>query len=72
MGIFVASQSELPRGLGRKRTDENTALPDHRFPNIITVAWVTLGIASSALALIAALVLRSERESTAVSLRKSI
>jgi hypothetical protein len=30
------------------------------------VAWLTLGIASVALALIAALVLRSERESTAI------
>ena len=63
MGEFVAS---LPRGLGRERTSENTALPDRRFPNIITVAWLTLGIASVALASIAALVLRSERESTAI------
>src|SRR5215831_11443113 len=63
MGEFVAS---LPRGLGRERTSENTALPDRRFPKIVTVAWLTLGIASVALALIAALVLRSERESTAI------
>jgi CHASE3 domain sensor protein len=63
MGEFVAS---LLRGLGRERTSENTALPDRRFPNIITVAWATLGIASVALALIAAFVLRSERESTAI------
>src|SRR5215471_15018881 len=66
MGKFVAGQSELPRGLGREGTSENTALPDRRFPRIITVAWVTLGIASVALASIAALVLRSERESTAI------
>ena len=66
MGEFVASQSELPRGLGRERTSENTAQPDRRFPKIITVAWLTLGIASVALALIAALVLRSERESAAI------
>src|SRR5215469_1453415 len=66
MGKFVASQSELPRGLGRERTSENTALPDRRFPNIITVAWLTLGIASVALASIAAIVLRSERETTAI------
>src|SRR5215471_13854225 len=65
MSEFVASQSELPSGLGREGTSENRALPDRRFPKIITVAWLTLGIASVALALIAALVLRSERESTA-------
>jgi PAS domain S-box-containing protein len=63
MGKFVASQSELPRGLGR---EGNTALPDRRFPKIVTVAWLTLGIASVSLSLIAALVLRSERESTAI------
>jgi PAS domain S-box-containing protein len=66
MGEFVASQSELPRGLGRERTSESTVLPGHRFPRIITVAWLTLGIASVVLALIAALVVRSERESTAI------
>jgi CHASE3 domain sensor protein len=33
---------------------------------MVTVAWLSLGIASVALALIAALVLRSERESTAI------
>ena len=44
----------------------STALPDRRFPKIISVAWLTLGIASVALALMAALVLRSERESTAI------
>jgi PAS domain S-box-containing protein len=66
MGELVASESALPRGLGRERTSENTALPDRRLPKIITVAWLTLGIASVALALMAALVLRSERESTAI------
>src|SRR6516225_1697864 len=54
------------QGLGRERTSENTPQPDRRFPRIITVAWLTLGIASVALASIAALVLRSERESTAI------
>ena len=66
MGKFVAGQSELPRRPGRGRTSENTALPDRRFPKIVTVAWLTLGIASVALASIAALVLRSERKSTAI------
>src|SRR5215472_4264036 len=65
MAKFVANQNELPKGLGSDWTSENTALSDRRFPKIITVAWLTLGIASVALALIAALVLRSERESTA-------
>jgi PAS domain S-box-containing protein len=66
MGKFVASQPQLPRRLDRDRTAQNSGLPDRRFSKIITVAWVTLGIASVALALIAALVLRSERESTAI------
>src|SRR5262249_42957342 len=39
--------------------------PDHR-SKIIAVAWLTLGIASVVLALIAVLVVRSERESTAI------
>ena len=55
----VASQSEPPQG-------DSSAPPDRGFPKIITLAWLTLGIASVALALIAAMVLRSERESTAV------
>ena len=66
MGKFLASHPQLPRGLGRDRTAENIALPDRRSPKILNAAWLTLGIASVALALIAALVLRSERESTAV------
>jgi hypothetical protein len=33
---------------------------------MVTVAWLSLGIASVALALIAALVVRSERESSAI------
>jgi hypothetical protein len=61
--VFV-SRSE-PRGLGRDRTAIKSAL-SHRFPTMVTVAWLTLGIASVALALIAALVLRSERKSTAI------
>jgi PAS domain S-box-containing protein len=55
----VGTQSELPAG-------GSSAPPDGRFPKIITLAWLTLGIASVALALIAAMVLRSERESTTV------
>jgi PAS domain S-box-containing protein len=66
MGKFVASQPQLPRRLGRDRTAQNSGLPDRRFSKIITVAWVALGIAAVVLALIAALVLRSERESTAI------
>ena len=58
-GKVVGSQSEPPQG-------DSGAPPDRRFPKVITVAWLTLGIASVALALIAAMVLRSERESTAV------
>jgi len=66
MGKFFATRSEPPRALGRDRTIENDALGDRRSPKIIRVAWLTLGIASVALALISALVLRSERESTAI------
>ena len=66
MGKVVTTKGEPPRGLGRDRTAENSAPPDPRFPKIFTVAWLTLGIASVALALIAAVVLHSERESTAV------
>jgi PAS domain S-box-containing protein len=66
MGKFFASRPQLLMGLGRDRTAENSAPPDRRSSKIITVAWLTLGIASVALALIAALILRSERESTAI------
>jgi hypothetical protein len=66
MGKFLASQFQLPTELGRHRTGETSALSDRRFSKIITVAWLTLGIASVALALIGVLVLRSERESTAI------
>ena len=66
MGKFFASQPQLPRGVGRDRAGETSALPDRRFSKIITVAWLTLGIASVALALIAVLVLRSEQKSTAI------
>ena len=66
MGTFFASQPQLPRGRGRHRTGETSALPDRRFSKIITVAWLTLGIASVALALIGIVVLRSERESKAI------
>src|SRR5215471_19870654 len=58
-GKVVGSQSELPEG-------GSSVPPDRRFPKIITLAWLTLGIASVALALIAVMVLRSERESTTV------
>jgi PAS domain S-box-containing protein len=66
MGKFVATRSEPPGALGRDWTIENDAPGDRRFPKVIRVAWLTLGIASVALALIAALVLRSERESTEI------
>jgi CHASE3 domain sensor protein len=66
MSKFLASQSEMPRGLGRDRTIGIDALKDRELPKIMRVAWLTLGIASIALASIAALVLRSERETTAI------
>jgi CHASE3 domain sensor protein len=59
MGVVFGSQRKHPQGGG-------STPPDRQFPKIITVAWLTLGIAAIALALIAAMVLRSERESTAV------
>src|SRR5262245_15596956 len=62
----VASQSVTRRGFGHDRTAAESALPDHRSSKIIAVAWLTLGIASVVLALIAVLVVRSERESTAI------
>jgi PAS domain S-box-containing protein len=64
MGKVDATLNESPRGFGSDRTTKNSAPP--RFSKLLTVAWLTLGIASVALALIAAVVLRSERESTAV------
>ena len=66
MGKFFVSQPQLPRRLDRDQAAENSALPDRRFAKIITVAWLALGIASVALALIGVLVLRSERKSTAI------
>src|SRR5215472_10969368 len=66
MGKVIAIQSEPPRGLGGDRIAENSAPFDPRLSKIFTVAWLTLGIASVVLALIAAVVLRSERQSTAV------
>jgi CHASE3 domain sensor protein len=62
MGKFDATLNES--GLGNDRTAKNSVPP--RFSKLLTLAWLTLGIASVALALIAAVVLRSERESTAV------
>jgi PAS domain S-box-containing protein len=64
MDKFVAVQGEPPRGLGR--TSESRALFDRRFSKMITVAWLTLGIASVALALMAAFVWHSEGQSTAI------
>jgi PAS domain S-box-containing protein len=66
MGRVLATQSEPPLGLGRDQAAENSVLTDPRPCKTITVAWLTLGIASISLALITAFVLRSERESTAV------
>jgi CHASE3 domain sensor protein len=66
MSKVLLSRSEPPRGLGRDRTIQNDALNNRRFPKIIRVAWLTLGITSVALASMAALVLRSERKSTAI------
>ena len=64
MGQVDATLNESPRGLGSHPTAKNRAPPDSA--KFLTVAWLTLGIASVALALIATVVLRSERESAAV------
>src|SRR5215831_21119073 len=64
MGEVTATRNGSPSGFGGDRTAKNSAPP--RFSKILTAAWLTLGIASVALALIATVVLRSERESTAV------
>jgi PAS domain S-box-containing protein len=61
---FRDCQREPAREFGR--TSESSSLPDRSFSKMITVAWLTLGIASVALAVIAALVLHSERQSTAI------
>src|SRR5215467_9103079 len=66
MGKVFVNRSGLRGGLSRDRAVENSAPTDPRFPRTITVAWLMLGIASVTVALITALVLRSERESTAV------
>jgi hypothetical protein len=58
-GKFVGRLCELPEAVA-------SPLADRQFPKLITVAWLTLGITSIALAFIAAMVLRSERESTVV------
>lgn len=64
MRRLIACQREPPRQLGR--TSENSSSPDRSFSKMITVAWLTLGIASVALAVIAAVVLHSESQSTAI------
>ena len=64
MDKFVAVEGEPPGGSGR--TSENKELPDRRFSKMITVAWLTLGLASVPLASMAALVLHSEGQSTAI------
>jgi len=64
MGQVDATLNESPRGLGTDRTCKNRSPPASA--KLLTVAWLTLGIASVALALIATVVLRSERESAAV------
>src|SRR5215469_9551499 len=64
MGTPLAGQSGRYKGRAGGRTLENFLA--RRFSKIITVAWLTLGMASIALAFIAALVLHSERQSTAI------
>ena len=61
-----APEPEGPRKSGLGRASPDSSQPDRRFSRMITVAWLTLGIASVALASIAAVVLHSERESTAI------
>ena len=64
MDKFAAVQGEPPADwVGLLKID---ALPDRRFSKMITVAWLTLGFASVALALMTALVLHSEGQSTAI------
>jgi PAS domain S-box-containing protein len=65
MGTVAESRSDPSTRLGRDQTPGN-GTPDRRFHNLLSVAWLSLGIASVALAFIAALVLHSERESTAI------
>ena len=62
MGKPPASPGELPGD----RTSPGSSRTDRRFSKMITLAWLTLGIAAVALASIAVVVLRSERESTAI------
>lgn len=62
MGKPPASPGELPGD----RTSPGSARTDRRFSKMITLAWLTLGIPAVALASIAVVVLRSERESTAI------
>ncbi len=66
MGKFFASPPKLTGGLGRHRTGEINGQRHRPAFKIVTLAWLTLGIASVVLAVIAIVVLRSERQSTAL------
>jgi PAS domain S-box-containing protein len=61
-----APEPEGPQKSVLGLTSPDSSQPDRPFSRMITVAWLTLGIASVALASIAAVVLHSERESTAI------
>src|SRR5215469_3166166 len=66
MVIRFSGQNGRYKGREFRRILENGGLPARQFSKMITVAWLTLGIASAALAVIAALVLHSEAQSTAI------
>jgi PAS domain S-box-containing protein len=66
MGKLLVSLSKLPMRHSRLSPLKSGGLSGRRFPKLIIVAWLALGIASVALASIAAIVLHSERESTAI------
>jgi PAS domain S-box-containing protein len=62
----IGNVSAGTRNEARGRISGGRSNEHRRFRNIINVAWLSLGVASVVLALITAVVLYSERESTAV------
>ncbi|HEY6345203.1 MAG TPA: PAS domain S-box protein [Bryobacteraceae bacterium] len=64
--VVAGTQDEARRPISGGRRNERGENPHRRFRNIINIAWISLGVASVLLALITAVVLYSERKSTAV------
>jgi PAS domain S-box-containing protein len=64
--VVAGTQNEARRHILGGGSNEHGENPHRRFRNIINAAWLSLGVASVVLALITAVVLYSERESTAV------